>query len=269
MTSPNLPPQPPRVLVIGLEDPEIEDLQRRTGARLVAHPNLPSLSVEEGVLYAEHAATGRPFVPQRVIFHGIFEDDHDLIAGLALWGGPVFPSARGMLDCRLKLPCLVRASAVSRFGAAPRGFATAGALVRTSRPSVAKWGNWHCGENKVRFERTHHPDQPTWYEPFWPGRSVRVVVIGERTWQIELTGDDWLKSIHHADARFIEPRPELIEDAVRLIGHFGLEIGAVDYQIDEDDQPHLLELNHIPSVTCFDEVRTAYLDLVAAWIDHP
>lgn len=47
---------------------------------------------------------------------------------------------------------------------------------------------------------------------------------------------------------------------------FGLEIGAVDYQVEADGTPHLLELNHIPSVTCFEEVRTAYLDLAAAWI---
>jgi len=256
----------PRILVIGLDDPEVTDLQTRTSARLIADPALPMVTLEAGVLYAESSATGRPFVPDKVIFHGIFEDDLDLIAGLALWGGPVLPNARGMLDGRLKLPCLVRAAAVSRYGAAARGYASTGALVRATGRTVAKWGNWHCGENKVVFDRFHHPDQPTWYEPYWEGESVRVIVIGDRTWQVALAGPDWLKSIHDPAARFVEPRPELVEDAVRLVRHFGLEIGAVDYQVEPDGTTHLLELNHIPSVTCFEEVRTAYLDLAAAWI---
>ena len=55
-----------------------------------------------------------------------------------------------MMDLRLRLPGLVRSLRVSRFNAMPRSFAVAGATVNVDRESVAKWGNWHCGENEVK-----------------------------------------------------------------------------------------------------------------------
>jgi hypothetical protein len=37
---------------------------------------------------------------------------------------------------------------------------------------------------------------PTLFEPFLSGRAVRIQLIGDRVWQIQMEGDNWLKSIH-------------------------------------------------------------------------
>jgi hypothetical protein len=40
---------------------------------------------------------------------------------------------------------------------------------------------------------------------------------------------------------------------------------ATDYIIAADGTKHLLEVNHIPNVTVFPEIREAYLDWAAGW----
>ena len=80
-----------------------------------------------------------------------------------------------------------------------------------------------------------------------------------------MAGDGWLKSIHHQDAAFMPIDPELLDDSRRLAAHFGLEIVGVDYIVAPDGSRHLLEVNHVPNVTVFPEVREAYLDLVVEW----
>ena len=82
-----------------------------------------------------------------------------------------------------------------------------------------------------------------------------------------MTGDDWLKSVHHRDAAFMPLDSELLDDTRQLAAHFGLATIGVDYIVTPENTRHLLEVNHVPNVTVFPEVRAAYLDLVAAWAD--
>lgn len=49
-----------------------------------------------------------------VVYHGIFENDFDFLTALSFWGGPCLPNSFGM-NCRLKLPCLSRASRITSF----------------------------------------------------------------------------------------------------------------------------------------------------------
>ena len=132
---------------------------------------------------------------------------------------------------------------------------------------VAKWGNWHCGENKVRFTGMWEGEQSSYIEHFLPGDAVRVIIVGERYWQIRLQGDDWLKSIHHGDAHFMPVDDELLEDTHRLKTAFGLDIIANDYIVHEDGSKHLLEVNHIPNVTRFPEIADAYCEWVVGWLN--
>ena len=157
---------------------------------------------------------------------------------------------------------------VTRFGATPRGFADRGSTIHVAGDAVAKWGNWHCGENKDKFAGRRVCDEPTLVEEFVPGDAVRIMRIGDRSWQIRLAGDDWRKSIHPDDAAFMHPDPRLVEDARRLAERFRLEVIGVDYVVDPHGTPHLLEVNHIPNVTRFPEVRAAYLDYAAQWVGH-
>lgn len=255
-----------RICFIGLDEPQNEWFRLRIDQPIVCYETLPRIVVRDGELLVE-APSGFGYRPvSDVVFHGIFADDHDWIAGLALWGGRCLPNARGMMDSRLKLPCLVRALQISQFAAPPRGFVSAGGTFTTNLPRVAKWGNFHCGENKQIFADQWQAEEAAIVEPYLNGDAVRVMVIGDQYWQIQLAGDDWLKSIHHPTARLMEANPQLVHDTQRVARSFGLEIAANDYIITADGQPHLLEVNHIPNVTRFPEIWEAYGQYVIEWL---
>ena len=257
-----------RLLLVGLDEPEVTELRQRVRQPIVYHDLVPRVQIEGGRLLVEHPDDFDRFVPvSRVVFHGIFENDLPIITALALWGGPCLPGARGMLDCRQRIPNLVRTLQVTRFGGLPRGYGDAGTTYHADTPSVAKWGEWHCGENKERFTGDWRCEEPTLFEPFIEGEAVRVQMVGDRAWQIRLDGDDWKKSIHHDRAGLTPADPELLEDVRALQRHFGLEVIAVDYMVGRDGSKYLLEVNHIPNVTVFPEIREAYLDFVAGWVE--
>lgn len=275
-----------RVLVVGLDEPEIIALRQMTRIPLVAHSTLPRIQLRGGQLYAESAKQAGLMLPvDGVIFHGIFADDFDFLTALALWNGPCLPSAKGLLDCRLRHPCLIRSVAVSQFGDVPRGFVLAGDVYKEapqtplaewpSKMRVAKWSNWHCGENKALFSAddvgAFTAPEAAVIEPFIEGDSVRIARIGPHQWQISLTGDDWKKSIHHNEAAIVpeqEIDAELAADTLRLSRELGLEMLGVDYILDRrQNRRYLLEVNHIPNVTVFAPMRQAFLEYATAWIE--
>ena len=253
-----------RILLIGFDAPEAAALADRLPFECVAYEMLPKIVVERGQLVVESHNSDRYLPVSRVVFHGIFEHDLDFLAGLALWAGPCFPNPVAMMDCRLRLPCLVRALKHTRFGGGPRGFASPGGEYKTEAESVAKWGNWHCGENKARFNGVWSATEPTLFEPFVTGEAVRLVTVGEPR-QIRLAGPGWLKSVHGAGAAFMPVDPELVADTRAIQRGLGLDIIANDYVLSASG-PYLLEVNHIPSVTCFPELWVEYMEVVAAWV---
>jgi hypothetical protein len=58
--------------------------------------------------------------------------------------------------------------------------------------------------------------------------------------------------------------PELVADAQAVRAGLGLDILANDYIVGPAGK-HLLEVNHIPSVTCFPELWEAYAEVVVRW----
>ena len=254
--------------LIGLEREEVRELRSRCSCDFVTFELMPKVQLRDGHLYLARFGTWDWTGPvTKVVFHGIFENDLPGIAALALWGGPCLPSAAGLLDCRPRIANLARVRRVSRFAALPRSYTDAGTTFRTDSPSVAKWGEWHCGEGKERFDAEWTAQEPSLIEPFLDGEAVRVTAIGEALFQLKLGGDDWKKSIHHATAALV-PLDEALADDVRCLrDHFDLAVCAADYIVTPDGTPHLLELNHVPNVTQFPEVRAAYLDHVANWLN--
>lgn len=230
---------------------------------------MPRFKLEDGHFFVERPEMYDAYTAvSAVVYHAIFEDDLPLFCALALWNGPCLPCARGMMDCRQKMPCLVRAAAVSRFAGMARGFCASKTPTGGERALVAKWGDWHCGENKEKFSDRRRWDFPVLIEPFIDGEAVRVVAIGDLHWQIRMTGDNWLKSIHHQAAAFMPVDAQLLADTLALRRHFGLELVAVDYMVGTDGQRHLLEVNHIPNVTRFPEIREAYLAFACQWVKN-
>ena len=255
------------LLTIGLELDEVNELRERVAVPVIAHEMLPKLHIRDGGLFARRPDRDQFASVTKVIFHGIFEDDLPTLAALALWGGPCLPGAHGMLDCRPRIANLARVRRVSRFAALPRGYADANTTFPVKAELVAKWGEWHCGEGKERVTADHSVSEPTLFEPFITGEAVRVQLIGPKVFQLRLGGRGWKKSIHGEDTVFTDPDAELVTDTRRLADHFGLPVCATDYMVTPTGEKHLLELNHIPNVTQFAEMRAAYLDLAAEWVN--
>src|SRR5262245_37393981 len=201
-----------RICLIGFDAAEANELSERLPYECISHEMLPRIVVERGQLFVESPRGSRYLRVARVIFHGIFEDDLEFLAGLALWGGQCFPNPVAMMNCRLRLPCLVSALRFSKFGGPQRGFASTSAEYCADVESVAKWGNWHCGENKARFTGNWTAKEPTLFEPFIDGEAVRVVILGNRIRQIRLAGSGWLKSVHGTGAELIPLDSELVAD---------------------------------------------------------
>ncbi|HEY1187499.1 MAG TPA: hypothetical protein VGE74_07560 [Gemmata sp.] len=256
-----------RIGLIGLDREEIQELTARTGRAFVTFDLMPKVQLRDQQLYLARFGTWDWTGPiDRVLFHGIFENDLPGITALALWGGPCLPSASGLLDCRPRIANLARVRAVSRFAAVPRSYTDAGTTFRAERESVAKWGEWHCGEGKERFAAEWRADEPVLIEPFLTGDAVRVTAIGDQMFQLRLGGDGWKKSIHHASAAFMPLDEALAADVRALRDRFDLAVCAADYIITPAGVPHLLELNHVPNVTQFPEIRSAYLDYAVSWL---
>lgn len=254
-----------RICVIGVEQLEYEAIRKAHFGPMIHHETVPKIIVKEGILYVERS-NGVGMLPvDKVVFHGIYENDFDLITGLALWGGPCFPNAFAMMNCRLKLPCLARALKISQFNH-PRGFITKNTEINTKNELVAKWGNWHCGENKHRFTGNWSSGEPAVLEPFFAGTSVRIVIIGNYHWQIKLEGNNWLKSIHDETADFMEVDAELLADTRKIQAEMGMDIIANDYIVGDNGEKYLLEVNHIPNMTRFAELREAYIEVISKWI---
>lgn len=256
-----------RLLTIGLDALQVSCISTHFEGHLLAYQMLPKVKLVNGVLYAESTRVAGRFLPiDSMIFYGIYEDDFDLITLLALWGGPCYPNPNGMMNLRLKHQALVRSLAMSQFAGMKRSMSINHDSWSTDQELVAKWGNWHCGDNKHRFTGQWLAPEATVFEPFVEGKAMRIMLIGEQHWQVELAGDTWLKSIHGDGAQLVEVDQELLEDAKRLKDHFEMEMLGIDYMVSSEGEKYLLEVNHIPSVSAFDEFNAAFLDDVAGWI---
>ena len=254
------------ICVVGLDEEQAIEICDAVDDWSFHRVTLPGIKVEAGQLWVETETRPRYVPVRKLVYHAIYEDDLDFMTGLAFWGGECLPNPRAMTDLRLKLPGLLRALDHTRF-AFPREYATALVPFNAHRKSVAKWGNWHCGENKEQFSDSWTGTDPAIIEPFIDGTAVRVVIIGDQYWQIKLEGDDWLKSIHHDMADFMPVDPELLADTQNIQSAFGMQIIANDYMIAKDGTPYLLEVNHIPNVTRFPEIWEAYRDFTVNWIN--
>ncbi|PIF30650.1 hypothetical protein CLU81_1090 [Flavobacterium sp. 9] len=254
-----------RIALVGIEQEEYDIIKANYSGHIIWHQSIPKIVVKDEVLYMEKS-NGIGMLPvDKVVYYGIYDNDFDFISGLAIWRGACYPNAAAMLDCRFKIPCLVKALAHSRFSA-PRGFISAGASVNVGNDTVAKWGNWHCGENKHRFTGEWESEFTATTEPYYEGEAVRIMIIGEVYWQIKLEGDSWLKSIHPDNAGFMEVDPELLADTLHIKNTLNMDMIGNDYIVAKDGSKYLLEVNHIPNITRFEDVRQVYLSTVIEWI---
>lgn len=257
------------VLIIGLEKQDVQAIKQQVGIGFIIlhYEMLPKIKLVSGNLFVESLSVTDKYLPvDKVIFHGIFEDDFDLLTMLTLWNGPCLPNAQGMMDLRQRIPGLARALQITKFGGIKRGMVIGAQDWFSHEEVVAKWGIWHCGDDKHKFKDTWTSTETSVIEPFITGEAVRIMIVGDQYWQIQLTGDTWLKSIHNAGAKEMELDPELLEDSLAIARHFKLEAVGVDYMVGNNGERYLLEVNHIPNVTVFPFVNAAFKDFAVQWV---
>ncbi|WP_428225641.1 hypothetical protein [Flavobacterium sp.] len=256
-----------RIALVGIEADEYQVIKQNYDGHIIWHEAIPKILVKDGTLFVEKQ-NGIGMLPvDKVVYYGIYDNDFDFITGLALWNGACFPNPLAMLECRLKIPCLIKAMQLTKFPH-QRGFVSANTEVNTNVPTVAKWGNWHCGENKEKFQGEWTSSFSSTLEPYFEGDAVRIMNIGDTYWQIKLEGEDWLKSIHPDNACFMEIDQELLADTKHIKQHLGMDMIGNDYIVMPNGAKKLLEVNHIPNITRFEEVRQAYLETVINWINN-
>lgn len=258
-----------RILIVGLDPQDVQSIKLGMDFEyLFVHYDLiPQAQLVKGILYVESPSVqGKYLAVDKVIFHGIFDNDFDFITMLALWNGPCLPNALGMMDLRQRIPGLVRALSASRFSGIKRGMVIDSQEYVGETESVAKWGIWHCGEDKQRFNGNWQSAETSVIEEFITGEAVRVMLIGKQHWQIKLTGDDWLKSIHHADSGEMTVDEELLADSRNIALHFGLQMVGIDYMVGSNGEKYLLEVNHIPNVTVFGFMNEVFIEFSRNWI---
>ncbi|WP_417369249.1 hypothetical protein [Flavobacterium beibuense] len=258
-----------RLLIVGLEPRDTEKISKELGWEYltVHYDMLPVVKLMDGVLYVESPQVPNKFLKvDKVIFHGIYEKDVDFLTLLALWDGPCLPNALGMMDLRQRIPGLVRSLQASKFNTLNRSMVINQQEWNSDKEVVAKWGIWHCGEDKHKFNGNWQSSETSVIEDFIDGEAVRIMLIGNKSWQIKLTGDTWLKSIHNDGSDQMEIDTELLDDSIAIAKHFNSQMIGVDYIVGNDGQKYLLEVNHIPNVTVFPFINEAFIDYAINWV---
>jgi hypothetical protein len=260
-----------RILFVGLEEQEVNNIRQQLGYEYltVHYDMLPNAKLENGTLFVESdSVPGKYLSVDKVVFHGIFEKDYDFLTLLSLWDGPCLPNATGMMDLRMRIPGLARALKVSKYGGIKRSMVIGQQDWESEKEVVAKWGIWHCGEDKHKFSGSWQSQETSVIEEFIGGEAVRIMIIGDRYWQIRLTGEGWLKSIHNEGSWEMDVDPELLADGIAISKHFKLDTVGIDYMIGKDGNHYILEVNHIPNVTVFPFINEVFIDYTAKWIQE-
>ena len=258
-----------RILLIGLQPEEIEALRLNLSNDflIVAYDLLPKVRLNHGILSVESTKVSGKFLKvDQVVFHSIYEKDYDFITLLALWNGPCLPNATAMMNLRERIPGLVRSLAVSKFDGISRGMTLGKQNYSSDKEVVAKWGVWHCGEGKHKFSGDWISPETSVVEDFIEGEAVRIMLIGDKYWQVRLTGDTWLKSIHNEGSWKMEIDKNLLEDSKQIAKSFGIEMIGVDYMVGKNGVNYLLEVNHIPNVTVFPFMNEAFIEYSTNWL---
>jgi glutathione synthase/RimK-type ligase-like ATP-grasp enzyme len=136
-------------------------------------------------------------------------------------------------------------------------------------PCVLKVGQGHCGTGKhlLRDKSDITQMQPfqntVTIEPFFEGCSVRILIIGNRTFGIRVNNSDsWIANTAGAEIEPFDPCSSLIKHAQAVRKHFGLDIAGVDYILTPNSW-HFLEINQYPGLDAYDdsiEHAKRYLD---------
>lgn len=235
------------LVTIGLDAPVVDALARLE-THVISFPAPPKTLAIDGRAYVESARkVGRLLRPRGIVYYGYFDTPEagNVRRALAIADTPTFPDVRRtiMLDDKTLGLVLALGAGAAKLD---RSFFPPGELPVFEGERVLKWGNRHCGEDKIRARSGHLQQHAALGEPFVHGTSERVLLVGERSWHLRYESDDWRKNVDGI-VESIDPNLTLVTQARRVADHLGLAVAGVDFIV-RDGVPYLLEVNAYPSL---------------------
>lgn len=256
---------PAPLVSIGLEPHVVEELKRALG-HIVAHDALPRVYSRKGQAFVESPSVWGSYLrPRGVLYYCYFDNPGTARRALALSSTPTFPDVRATLPHDDKALSLIAAVKVDPAAPIARGFIPAEQDIQLAEGEtcVAKWGAWHCGEGKERFRGTARTPEPAVLEPFVDGESHRVLIVGNRAWQLRYKSDDWRKNVSAA-VNEVPADSRLVARARATAGSLGLTVAGIDYIL-TGDAAVLLEVNAYPGLDQAAGAEREFIDLAIAW----
>lgn len=258
---------------IGLPEEWVAEIKQRAEVRYIAQsPVVPRVFARSGQTFIESYQTpGRFLQPNIVLWYGYFPNSTIARQALAVSNTPTFPNVRRTLPWDDKMLSVVMVQEVDE-KTVPRGYLppTASGYPEPSwdRNTVLKWGNSHCGENKILLRDGIEPLiveatlNSLLSEPFVDGESHRILIVGDHTSQLVYDAVDWRKNVNGKITKLRTVDPDLSERTHKITGHYGLAIAGVDYVIGRMGTM-LLEVNTYPSLDEDDEAREHFFMMAA------
>jgi hypothetical protein len=254
----------PLLAIIGLDDPLAQRVKDAVGGRVVVYPDAPASFAIDGRLRLESATVaGRWLDPDGVVFYSYIEGAADLRRAIASSETPSFPDVRSTIGLDDKFLALI---AALRAGARPipRGFVPGGHVVNFEGLRVFKWGNRHCGDDKVKVDGTFVPSQGAIIEPFLEGESDRVLIVGEREWQLRYESGDWRKNVGGTVRVLPDANAGLVAHARAICQRLDLKVAGLDFIVAPSGS-FLLEVNAYPGLEDVPGAEGAFIEELSAW----
>jgi len=132
---------------------------------------------------------------------------------------------------------------------------------------VIKEGNQHCGKG-VAFLQSEVLSTECIVEPFFEGRSERVLRIGKQVFRLRYESEDWRKNVN-GSVRVLTPSEIDLNDTLNdrvsfMLNELGLDIAGVDFII-HGDTARLLEVNAYPGLDDAPEAQSFWLSYAVEW----
>lgn len=121
--------------------------------------------------------------------------------------------------------------------------------------TVVKYGNEHSGEGKILVaagDSFPKWEGPATIQPFFNGKSVRILHIGAAVFFIETVHEEsWIKNSPGGENILLDSQrisSEMLDHSGKVRDHFGLDVCGNDYILEDDGTFHFLETNQFPGL---------------------
>jgi len=264
-------PNDPLLISIGIDPTTDAQLRTRLKNTRVVHYAAPppAYSLDGQVRIESQRVPGRWLEPNGVIYYGYFPHAQQTRRALALANTPTFPNIRPTLPHDDRVLSLLLANPNSHV---PRGFLPQGHRLElpTPAPHVFKWSNSHCGEDKALSQGPFTAPDDTLVEPYIPGTSDRILIIGPHTWHLRYHSHDWRKNVEAAiETLPLEPTTPkghtLLSHASLTAHKLNLDVVGIDYQVPKEGPPTLLEVNTYPGFDQVEGAEDAFINQATQW----